>query len=154
MPGILTFTIDDDLKAIVAHTRASTTLRPMFAELFDPAIRLDGREPGDDDACPTQDDIDPARIPKGLWLAMDDGVYLMSPADPALPGRNGKANLTVYARECDPARDGWWEAKNAIVGGDDGVDKVDLEFFEEAIAGGATTILVEMGETSFSVMAY
>jgi hypothetical protein len=153
MAGILTFTVSDDLKAMVAHTRAAARLRPMFAELYDPALRLDGREPGNDDPCPTQEDIDPIRIPKGLWLVMDDGVYLMSPADPALPGRDGKANLVVYARECDPAHDGWWEAKTAIVGGDDGVDKLDLEFFEEAIAGGATTILAEVSDTSLSLTA-
>lgn len=153
MAGTLTFPVDDTLKAIVAHARSSATLRPTFAELYDPTLRLDGKEPGDD-ASPTQADVDPARIPRGLWLVMDQGVYLMSPGEPMLAKPDGKGSVVSYAQECNPADEGWWDAKRQIVGGDDGVDKLDLEFFEDAIADGAKAVMVQVSMTQLRLMRW
>ena len=151
MAGTLTFTIDDTLKAIVAHATSAAVLKPTFSELYDPALRKDGKEP-DDDAAPTASDLDPTLIPRGLWLVMDQGVYLMSPGDPMLAKPEGEGSLVSYAAECNPADDGWWEAKRSIVGGDDGVDKLDLAFFQEAINDGAKAVVVQVSETQLRLM--
>ncbi len=70
-----------------------------------------------------------------LFLVGDDGVYLMSngtPRDLREDGRSGA--YVVHALGLNPKTDpGWWEAKRASFGGDDGaetlliVDAVDLE---------------------------
>lgn len=152
MAGTLTFPVTDDLKAIVDHARTAPTRRPNYVELFDPAIRKDGKEPAEGE-WPEQDDVDPERIPHGLWLVYDRGVYLMSPGDPMLPSHDGKGSLVAYAVECDPKNEDWWDAKRSIVGGDDGVDKLDLGFFEAAIARGAKEIRVVVTETQLKLEA-
>lgn len=151
MAGTLTFAVDDTLKAIIDHARTSTVVKPTFGELYDPGIRLDGKEP-DDGASPTQADLDPAKIPRGVWMVMDQGVYLMSPGDPMLMKPDGKGSIVSYALECNPADDGWWDAKRQIVGGDDGVDKLDLEFFEEAIRDGAKAVMIQVSATALRLM--
>lgn len=153
MPGILTFVVDDRLKAIVAHARNAPARKPNYADLYDPDLRLDGKEPADD-VFPTSDEIDESQIPHGLWLVKDRGVYLMSPGSPHLPDKEGSdSSLVAYAREADPADEDCYDAARSIMGGDDGCDRIDLEFFEQAIAQGMGTVLIQVGETSLSLFA-
>ena len=150
MSGTLTFPIDDTLKAIVEHARNAPERKPNFAELYDPDCRKDGKEPADD-VFPSEDDIDPSKIPFGLWLVKDQGVYLMSPGRPGLDREDGKGNLVSYALEAHPADEGCWDAARAIMGGDDCVEKLDLEFFEKAIAANHSAILVIVTPTDLSL---
>lgn len=65
----------------------------------------------------------------GVWLVGDDGAYLMSNGEPALPGEDA-ANFVVYADEVNPktmAFDSWWGNKQLSFGGDDGVDFLGLD---------------------------
>jgi len=76
---------------------------------------------------------------RGLFLAGDHGVYLMSNGKPNLQIEGGKPNqsFVVYAREIDPTTlpfDTWWEAKRRIFGRDDGADLVPLDAIETALA--------------------
>lgn len=64
----------------------------------------------------------------GLWLAGDDGVYLMAnTADGEVNSKRAphEKPYVVYAEECDPTRmafDDWWATKQMTFGGDDGVE--------------------------------
>ncbi|MFZ3482178.1 DUF3085 domain-containing protein [Sphingomonas sp. 3-13AW] len=147
MAGILTFLVDDTLRTIVHHARNSPTRRPCYAELYDPACRKDGKEP-DGATYPSQDDVDPAKIPAGLWLVKDQGVYLMSPGEPFLKNRSGDSGMVAYAFEAGPDD---YDMARAIMGGDDGVDKIGLDVFEAAIKLGNPKVFIHVSDTELSV---
>jgi len=70
------------------------------------------------------EDVDPAKLPVGLHLVGDQGIYLMSQESSDAVKKTGISHV-AYAKECNPevmAFDDWWEAKRAGFGGDDGVD--------------------------------
>jgi hypothetical protein len=138
MAGTLTFPIDDTLKTIVAHARASAVRKPTFGELLDPSLLRDGVVPKG--PYPEADDLDQKKIPHSLWLVADQGVYLMSPGTDPLPAAKGTGNLVAYAKECDPSKPGFYDAKRRIMGGDDCVEAIDLAAFESAIAENAHSI--------------
>jgi hypothetical protein len=77
----------------------------------------------------------------GLWLVGDQGIYLMSNGKPHLqkPGAAPDHSLIVYAKECNPDKDpdGWWDAKQSLYGGDDGVDTIPLAIIDELMADAA-----------------
>ena len=153
MAGNLTFLVDDTLRAIVEHARNSPTRSPNYAELYDPACRKDGKEPAED-VFPTHEDVDPAKIPYGLWLVKDRGVYLMSPGNPRLQDPNGHGSLVAYALEANPASDDCWDMARAIMGGDDCVEKIDLAFIEKAIKDGLSRIIVTVSPTGIDLNAH
>lgn len=150
MPGILTFNIDEDLKAIVEHARAAVLRNACYEELYDPECRRDGKTP-EEGKFPEPDDIDEEKIPPGLWLVADRGVYLMSPGKPGLNARNGEGSLVSYAVECNPSDDHCYDSKTSIMGGDDGVDKIGLEVFEEAIRSGAVAVIIEVTSDALKI---
>lgn len=91
------------------------------------------------DFCP----VDPA----GLWLVGDQGVYLMSNGDPALP-RDG-AHI-AYAREVDPTKlgfDEWWAAKRASFGGDDGCEFLDARAVRAALLAAGEVLPIDVTPT-------
>jgi hypothetical protein len=79
----------------------------------------------------------PAKGP-GLWLVGDRGVYLMSNGKPHLqkPGAEPDHSIVVYAEECNPDKDpdGWWDAKQAYYGGDDGFDTILIADIDHLLA--------------------
>lgn len=72
----------------------------------------------------------PGEARPGIWLVGDQGIYLMSNGKPPLlkdPDNTiDSASFIVYAEECNPEKDkeGWWQAKREIFGGDDGVELI------------------------------
>lgn len=122
----------DRVRALLAHSRAASERHPTFDQLYDPSLHKPGRE----DAPAGADEIDPARVPAGLLLVGDSGVYLMSnvdggPSDPDRPG-------PVYATEADPTTldfDSWRKHKQATFGGDDGVEFLDADTVDAWLAG-------------------
>lgn len=153
MPGTLTFVVDDRLKAIVAHARNAPGRKPTYADLYDPDMRIDGKAPAED-AFPRSEEIDESRIPHGLWLVKDRGVYIMSPGTPHLPSPGDpESSLVAYALEADPADEGCYDTARSIMGGDDGCDRIDLDFFEGAITLGMSTVLIGVDENSLSLAA-
>jgi hypothetical protein len=116
---------------LLAHAEAAEARRPTLDQLFSPIYQKEpvvGR-------MPTADDIDETRIPAGLMLVGDMGVYLMSNGKPCLPDPAGAANLVAYAREADPrgsSRD-WLTVKVASFGGDDGAEFLSAEVIRQAL---------------------
>lgn len=106
---------------LLTNSENATERRPNLDQLFDPALRKDGKTPQlSGDSWPTEEDLKPNIIPAGLWLVGDQGVYLMS--NETLTDNN-KPTVT-YANEINPHTlefDDWYDAKQAAFGGDDGV---------------------------------
>lgn len=65
----------------------------------------------------------------GLFLVGDQGIYLIPNTTDGVHHQTG-THVVVYAQECDPRQmefDKWWETKNRVWGGDDGVEFIDIE---------------------------
>lgn len=95
----------------------------------------------------------------GLWLVGDQGVYLMSNGNPHLPkdeANPDESSLVCYADECNPETldfDEWWDNKRASFGGDDGVEFLEAEFFDNARVKGKYTprITIEVSATKLEI---
>ena len=131
------------VQRLLDHSLAATERSPSLEQLYDGRFRRDGKDADLDNlsagSFPTADDVDPARIPPGLWLVGDQGIYLMSNGRPSLlVDPADTRHVTAQAAETSPAADpdGWWEVKRAAFGGDDGVVFLELPFVEGLIAYG------------------
>ncbi|MEP3665825.1 MAG: DUF3085 domain-containing protein [Roseibium sp.] len=82
-------------------------------------------------------EIDDKRIPAGVWLVGDHGIYLMSNAAT-------RKEEVAYADQANPktmSADDCWTAKNDIFGGDDGVDFLDPDVLRKALVPGGKIAL-------------
>lgn len=131
---ILTFE-REHIQRLATSSKNATHRTPVYDQLYDPRYRKDGKAPAEG-AFPTPDDIDPTKIPPGLMLVGDQGVYFMSNAKDDRPV--GVKRDVAYALEINPTKvafDDWWDAKNHSFGGDDGVEFVTIETIEAWLAG-------------------
>ena len=119
------------VERLLAHAEAAEAHSPTLDQLFSPAYQ---KVPVID-RMPTHDDIDATRIPAGLMLVGDQGVYLMSNGTPCLPDPDGAPNLVAYAKEADPrdASSDWYDIKRASFGGDDGAEFLSAEVIRQAL---------------------
>lgn len=124
----LTFAIDDRLKQIVAHAAAHDAA-PYF-----------GR-----------------KIGRSLYFVKDQGAYLMSAGSPGLIDPDGKTStsqLVQYAKAHNPnLPDCDYEHTRSVCGGDDFGEPIEVEFFEKAIATGASTIIIGLTDDNFDLSA-
>jgi len=85
---------------------------------------------------------DPAK--PALVLVGDQGVYLMSNGKPADQREAQKGNYVAYATDHNPNRDtGWWDAKRASFGADDGAETLDII--------DSVDLLLKRGETEIRI---
>lgn len=131
------------VRRLLEHSKAATERNPNHDQLYRADYRRDATDVDLDaiDATnyPTVADVDPTKIPPGLWLAGDCGIYLMSNGRPALlDGEHGTRDLVSHAEETSdtvsPAM------RDAIVsrsfGRDTGCIVLDLRFCEALVACG------------------
>lgn len=81
------------------------------------AVLLAAAEDGFSDEIDPDADIDPAKIPAGIWLVGDQGVYIIP--------NTTTFDTVAYADQVNPKTlpfDTWWEAKRASFGPDDGCE--------------------------------
>lgn len=136
MSGTLTFKAGE-VRRLLGHSKAAKEHRPSYEDLFDPAYHKGGVVKLDANEWPDSGNIDRLRIPAGLQLVGDQGVYLMSNGLPALlEDESTTRNVVAYALESDPRSefDDWYDAKRSIMGGDDCVITLPAEMFERALA--------------------
>ena len=73
---------------LLNHSKAAAERSPTCDQLYDGRFRQDGKDADfanlSADNFPTADDVDPTKIPPGLWLVGDHGIYLMSNGRPPL----------------------------------------------------------------------
>lgn len=123
---ILTFDNAALLK-LLQHSFEAETRNPNFVQLGDKSLRKPGQTQKD---YGSHEDVDLTKVPPGLWLVGDEGVYVMSNGLPALKNdASGKGSVCVYAKEADPTRNAE-EArivKEMTFGGDDGCDFMEGE---------------------------
>lgn len=127
--GILTFNWKS-VKGLLESTLLATpgNRRTVFVDLCTPELFKAGAKVNDG-MVSSDDDIDPEKVPLGLVLVGDQGIYLMS--------GNDEDRTVVYARECNPdsmSFDEWWSAKQSLYGGDDGVDRLEVNILKEVEA--------------------
>ncbi|MBS1063615.1 DUF3085 domain-containing protein [Gluconobacter wancherniae] len=121
------------IERLLAHAEAASERRVALTQLFDKSLRKPGhgaREWG------LQEDVDPTKIPAGLWLVGDHGIYMMSNGLPLLPSDDGqKPNLCAYAREADPEQNAGkaHDVKRQAFGGDDGCEFLDAALVRQAL---------------------
>lgn len=97
----------------------------------------------DEHGWPDANNIDPRKIKAAIWVIKDHGCYLMANAQ--LKSGQDEAK-TAYALEANPntmAFEIWWENARSIMGGDDSVTALPLEWFEEAIRLGNPTFRLQ-----------
>ena len=129
------------VQRLLTHAKDAPKHRPTFDQMCDGQFRRDGKDFDFDRSnadFPTSEDVDPAKIPAGLWLVGDRGIYLMSNgAPPLLLGDSPSSHVVAYAAECDPRNPGdWWDVKRTAFGGDDGTVFLDAPFIEGLITRG------------------
>lgn len=131
---------------LLTHAKACAKHSPTYDQMFDPAFLKEGRRLREDET-PAMHDIDLERIPWGLHLVADDGVYLMSNGEPRdiVSGSAGGRSRVCHAQGIDPQResfDDWWERKVSHMGGDDQVLFLPGEDVEAALARDGASLRV------------
>ena len=131
----LSFPLDKVL-ALAAAARTAPQREPVWSQRCDPRYaKPRAGVPAGELGELTDDQLDGAKIPPGLWLVKDEGIYLMSngvtadgtrvPLDP------------VYAKGYDPTkrdRMAVWDDARDAVGGDDFVEFLPAEWAYDAAA--------------------
>ncbi|MCZ4261548.1 DUF3085 domain-containing protein [Limimaricola sp. G21655-S1] len=142
----------DHLLELLALSETARTRRPTYAQLFDPTLwradleaagRAAAMEGLRTDVCPnpTIDDLDCTRIPPGLMLAGDEGIYFMTNAvSPEMEALRARGRHVAYAREADPT---WMpckdvrHAQHTIFGREDGVEFLGAEQLQRGLVPGS-----------------
>lgn len=127
------------VERLLTHATNAPEHRPTFDQMCDGQFRRDGKSfdfDGSSADLPTSEDVDATKIPAGVWLVGDSGIYLMSNgAPPLLVDGAGPSHVVAYAAECDPRGGGdWWDTKRAAFGGDDGTVFLEASFITGLIA--------------------
>lgn len=137
MAGTLTFKVNE-VRRLVEHSKAAKKHTPSYEDLFNSAYHRGGKVV-EKNGWPDRDNIDIDKIPAGLLLVKDQGVYLLSNGSPALlVDPSATRQVVAYAKEADPTSgaefDDWWEAGQRIMGGDDCAETLPLTMFEPVLA--------------------
>lgn len=109
-----------DVTTLLDHARNCERHGAAYDHLYDPRYRKDGKTP-QKGHFPKPDEIDDSKIPWGLFLVADEGVYLMSNGEPR-DIVSGNRSRVAYAEQCNPntmESDALHDSKTAIMGGDD-----------------------------------
>lgn len=123
----------DIVVRLLAHAHDASEHTPNFSQMCERRYLKEGVVAKQ---WPGLEDIDTAKIPAGLWLVGDQGVYLMSNGRPSLrPDETSPSSLVAKAFETDPDRhpDTWYDTKVASFGGDDGCDFITAETIQSAL---------------------
>lgn len=133
------------IERLLAHSASATERRPSIDQLFDRQFRKPGA-PYKEWA--GEEHIDRTKIPAGLWLVGDDGIYFLSNGLPLLPREDGKpGTLPAYAREANPTidPDHAYAVKSRAFGEDDGCEFLPEEAIRAALAAArGDTIAVKL----------
>jgi len=92
------------------------------------------------------EDVDPKKLPRGLILVGDRGVYLMSQAPRAEIEGLGVAHV-AYASQANPEIlnfETWWANKRASFGGDDGTLLLPAEAVEAGLASARDDFAIDL----------
>lgn len=114
---------------LLGHSQVSPERSPTFGQMHDAANRFDGKDIDHSDwnVIPCLDDVDKSKVPAGLNLVGDRGIYLMSNGRPRQNVNEEGTCQLVYAIGASPEDEGSYDAKINLYGGDDGCDFLPAE---------------------------
>lgn len=154
----------DHLLELLALSEAATRRRPTFTQMLDPTCwredmdraRLTAAvEALESDGLPNihGEDIDDTKVPAGLMLVGDEGIYFMSNGmSDEVEALRAEGRHVAYARETDPklmSQEEAYQNKRAIFGGDDGVEFFSAEELRAGILPGTEFVIEILPEAIF-----
>lgn len=147
MAGTLTFAAREIARIVDAAKKAKAH-RLSYNEQWDDNMHKGGVVKLGDDGQPDLNNIDPSKVGPKLWLVKDRGVCLMS---------NGVVTDTqrpavTYADGLSP-KDDYYDLARQIMGGDDCVEALPLDDFEDLLDHGADVIEIHVTESSIAIAA-
>lgn len=149
--GTLIFQVSE-IKSLLDDSINASERRPTYAQLFDDKYSKSDAEPVKQGEWPKSDRVDPTKIPAGLMLVGDQGVYLMSNNAQAKKVEGTDRLPVVYAKGINPDIDSdYYEKKRRIFGGDDGVEFIDAEWLKEGIDNNCKQLVVTLTPKSLKI---
>lgn len=152
--AILSFDITQ-ARTLVDHAKSSPEHRPTFSQQFEQELWKEGVGPLSDEQIfqSKGEHMDPSKIPAGLWLVKDQGVYLMSNGNPGLKNEDGKGYKVCYAEGMNPKADeGWYEAACSAVGGDDFAEFIPAAWVEMTEKAGKKSLRIQFTQDSMALV--
>lgn len=144
------------LAPLYEHAKAAREGRPAYEQMCDPAFLKAGCQmPAT--GWLTEKEMDYAKIPRCFHLVKDAGIYLMSNGQPYL--QNPKDVLRdpttthgwcIYAQGYGPAAD--YDAIRDAVGGDDFVEIIPLDWYEQALANQEDFLQIAFSQNTFQLV--
>lgn len=143
----------DHLLELLALSEAAAKRRPTFTQLLEPDLWSDDMDAErrsealkiiEAGGLPRihGEDIDDQKVPAGLMLVGDEGIYFMSNAmSDEVEALRAEGRHVAYARETDPklmSEEDAYHNKRAIFGGDDGVEFIAAEELRPMLVPGST----------------
>ena len=146
------------VREMLEISKASTKRQPNFEQVVDPAYwrddlpaerrkKLDASLEDGISFEATADDVDPAKIPAGIWLVGDQGVYIMANVDnDEVIAKRGEGEHVTYAAEVNPhlLPDEWYDAKRDSFGPDDGCMFLSAETMQGWADSGSVELLMNL----------
>jgi len=151
--AVLSFDINQ-VRELAKHAAESAEHSPTFSQHFEKAFWKEGTGKLTDDEIFSKrgEHLDLSKIPAGLWLVKDSGIYLMSNGNPGLKREDGQRNVVCYAKGYNPSVDeDYYDKARAAVGGDDFAEFIPLAWFEETEKAGRKVMSIRMNKTSMSL---
>lgn len=127
-----------EVAAQVEHARQAPEHSPTFSMQFESQYWKDPNAKMSDDEIfgAKGEHMDMSKIPAGLHLVHDQGVYIMSNGSPRMIRPDSDVSSVVcYADECDPEKDeDWYETARVMVGGDDFAEHLPIDWWDSYLA--------------------
>ncbi len=143
-----------DVQELADHAKSCEEHSPVFAQILDPAYAKDGTPKMSEEEMfrSGSDHVDLKKIPAGLWLVKDSGIYLMSNGTPGLMAGE-KSHKIVYAKGYNPNTDeDVWDRCRDAVEGDDFGEFVPIEWLDISVEEGKRTFSIKMTTRSMSLV--
>ena len=146
------------VKILLEASKASHNRIPSLEQIFKPEfwketmtphrkkLLLEEIETSNFPFSATLEDVDETKIPAGLWLVGDEGIYLMSNA-PSEEVKLKTQKHVAYAKEANPEvmnREDCDHAKLAIFGGDDGCDFISIDLIEKVLNASGKNFVIDI----------
>lgn len=155
--AILSFPMDQ-VTLLAEHAKSQTSHSPTLDQMFDREFFKDGvGEMSDIEIFQNKcEHIDMTKIPVGLHLVKDGGIYLMSNAKENLhkdPKDHSQGSIVCYAKGYNPDMDeDVYDKCERAMGGDDVVEFLPIEWYEAAKEAGVKAFKLKVTKKTTSLI--
>jgi hypothetical protein len=156
----------EHVRQLLEMSKSTEQPTPIFDQLVDPELWRDDIDPSrrqmldaelKEDGFPISaraEDVDLAKLPRGLIMVGDDGVYLMSQA-PIAEVKAANIDHVAYANEINPntlEAGECYDRKREAFGGDDGTIFLTAEVVEAGLSKG-TDLIIDLTPTHYAILS-